>query len=510
MRTAHLSLAIAALALIAPLRAQMPDAPLRSVSDPGVVVTRQSIAPAGVQSVFTGRVQGVVFGASSSEVWVLNSGAVFHMDWSANKVLAKIDLKAAGGLQGIRYDAKSNSAIVTAVKARHSGLLRVSGVSAATVADNLGNNVIGSPGLAPTGLAVVPLTGDSKAVVIDTASGAVRQTLATGIAPFGAVVNAAGTVAYVSNWGGRLPKEGDLTAVTGYARDADKVVVDARGVASTGTVRRYDLATGKMIHEIATGLHPTSMVWDEAHGRLYVANGNEDSISVIDTESGKVLRTIALQPFAEKIAGIGPTALAISADGETLYAACGGINAIALVKTKTGALAGSIPTAWYPAGLAISPDGKYLAVSNLLGAGSGWRDEPKRHYVHAVRGSIAVIPIPDAAQLAGFTAAVAENNRMNVPARPAPRPPRSPPPAARPRSSSTSSSSSRKTAPTIRSWATCPRAMPIPRSSCSAPTSRPTSTSSRISSFSSIISTPPVVTRPTATNGSRKPTKPIT
>jgi hypothetical protein len=32
-----------------PVVAQMPDAPLRGVSDPGVVTTRQAITPAGVQ-----------------------------------------------------------------------------------------------------------------------------------------------------------------------------------------------------------------------------------------------------------------------------------------------------------------------------------------------------------------------------------------------------------------------------------------------------------------------------
>jgi hypothetical protein len=32
---------------------------------------------------------------------------------------------------------------------------------------------------------------------------------------------------------------------------------------------------------------------------------------------------------------------------------------------------------------------KALAISTLLGVGSGFRDDPKKRYVHAVRGSIA-------------------------------------------------------------------------------------------------------------------------
>jgi hypothetical protein len=135
---------------------------------------------------------------------------------------------------------------------------------------------------------------------------------------------------------------------------------------------------------------------------------------MIDTASDRLVRTIAIQPFAERVAGVAPTALAISSDGETLYVACGGINAVVVVHTKTGTLAGSIPTAWYPNGVALSPDGKYLAISTLLGVGSGSRDEPKRRYVHAVRGTVAVVDLPDAAQLASYSAAVAEDNRMSA------------------------------------------------------------------------------------------------
>ena len=45
--------------------AQTHEKPVRSVTDPGVVTTRQTITPAGVQTIFDGRVYGVAFGASS-------------------------------------------------------------------------------------------------------------------------------------------------------------------------------------------------------------------------------------------------------------------------------------------------------------------------------------------------------------------------------------------------------------------------------------------------------------
>jgi YVTN family beta-propeller protein len=395
------------------LLGQTPPSPTRSVTDPGVVTTRQNITPAGVQTIFNGRVQGVAFGADSAELWIANSGTVYRFDWRGNRVLARVAAGSSSGLQGIRYDSGAKRVIVSSVAERKVRVLSIAGETVTTIADGLGRNVAGSIAIAAKRpIAVLPLTGDDRIAILDLAEKNVRHTLDAGIAPFGAAVNAAGTIAYVTNWGGRRPAAGDLTAITGYAADAAHVVVDRRGIASTGTVTRVDLNAGRVTHAIPVGLHPTAMVWDEPRGRLYVANGNEDSVSVIDTESNRALRTIPLQPFRERAFGIAPTALAISADGARLFVACGGINAAAVIRTANGSLEGMIPTGWYPGGLALSPDGKYLAISTLLGAGSGWREEPRKRFVHAVRGSVSVVELPDAGQLASYTAAVAENNHL--------------------------------------------------------------------------------------------------
>src|SRR5581483_5690276 len=117
-------------------------------------------------------------------------------------------------------------------------------------------------------LAAVPLIAQDALAVLDLAGHRPAATVKTGIAPFGVALNREGTVAYVTNWGGRLPRHGDLTATTGVAKDADSVVVDARGIASTGTVTRIDLKTMAQAGTITVGLHPTAIVWDEPHRRV--------------------------------------------------------------------------------------------------------------------------------------------------------------------------------------------------------------------------------------------------
>jgi len=433
---------------------QTPQEPAPAVTDPGVVTTRQAITPAGIQSVFDGRVYGVTFGESLEEIWVLTSGLelrslpwilwslpssghkpisdsgwardvsrLIQLDWQRNHVLSSYVVEGDPGLQGIHYDSLTQKVLVAPTVRSPDGsrrvqLLAIDPESSQVLVDGLGHYISGSPAGARAvnssgrRFALIPLTYDNQLAIVDLERKQPVQKLATGIAPFGAVVDSASSFAFVTNWGGRIPVEGDMTLTAGTREESDKVVVDERGIASTGSVTRFDLATGKPTHTISVGLHPTAIVLDEGRGRVYVANGNEDTVSVIDVALGKVVQTISLQPFPQEVRGIAPTALAISRDGAELYVACGGINAVAIVQPGSGQIEGLIPTAWYPNDLALSPDGEFLAVSTLLGMGSGWLEKPQQRYVHSYRGSVSVIPIPDTAQLANYTTAVWENNRI--------------------------------------------------------------------------------------------------
>jgi hypothetical protein len=162
-----------------------------------------------------------------------------------------------------------------------------------------------------------------------------------------------------------------------------------------------------------------------------VSNNNSDSISVIDTVRNTLVQTISLQPFQTSIHGVAPTALALDTANRRLYVACGGINAVAAIRLDNGAIDGLIPTGWYPDHLALSRDGKSLAIASFLGVGSGTELSEStlkyfreglpelvpglnRRYVHSNRGSVQVVAIPDTAQLANYTTAVAENNHLHL------------------------------------------------------------------------------------------------
>ncbi len=423
---------------------QAPKAPVRAVTKPGVVTTRQSITPAGEQSIFSGRIYAVAFGNSNGTIYVaVNSGAICKLDWRNNRVLEVVQGAGHPGMQGMILDPVTQEPLLSASASVRTHqkmenviqLLRISGQDEKVIAGDLGTYAVGEVSAAVEKNAVgeryagVALTFNDALAVVDLASGKVKGTVKTGIAPFGVALNNKGTVAYVSNWGGRFPERHDQTAPTGTKPGADRVVVDQRGIASTGTVSRVDLRSMRVTNTIETGLHPTALYWDQLRARLYVTDSNSDTVSVIDTGTNQVAQTIPLRPFQGKAAGVAPNALAVSPDGTTLYVACGGINAIALIQTADGHLEGLIPTAWYPNDLRLSADGRYLLVSNLMGVGPGGTPEaiakmakreglrniqlgPTRRYVHSDRSSVEVIQVPDAAQLEGYTSAVAENNHL--------------------------------------------------------------------------------------------------
>ena len=442
---------------------QPPKKPVREVPDPGIIATDQRVSPAGVQSVFDGRVGGVKFGKVPGELWVAVPGAAYRLAWRDNRVVASSKFDGRPGVYGVALDPATGRALVStvgrlpadlAIKRTPGGppLPRAKsfiqlftyaadgpvprgnggGDSASVVSSSvaLGDYLAGATAVARSAnasghrVAVVALPANDALAVLDAENSALISTIRMGVLPVGAVVAQDGSVAYVTNLGGPKPANGDRAAQQCCDPRAERVRIDARGLAGHGTASRVDLVVGKVVRLIPVGLHPSGIAWDERTSRLYIANGNSDDVSVIDTRSDSVVATIAIAPFRLDRIGLAPTAVALSPDGATLFVALGGANAVAMYDVAAGRavrLRGLIPTGWYPTTLDVSADGKTLAVGTLLGVGSGTGRPAalEGRYVHAVRGSVNVIPVPSDAELAAYTTAVAQNNRLALRSGPA-------------------------------------------------------------------------------------------
>jgi len=228
---------------------------------------------------------------------------------------------------------------------------------------------------------------DDTLRIVDPTSRTVLDTVAVGHLPYGVALNQAGTRAFVSNWGGR-------------------------------TVSVISLATRRVVRTVTVGTHPCAIVTSPTRNEVYVANGDSDSVSVLDATSGAVLRTIDLRPYADAPIGGTPDGLAVSPDGSTLYVTNAGDDDVAVVRLATGAspdrVAGLIPTAWYPSGVAVDPTGTTLFAINMKGLGAGPHLDPTTYWPAFMSGTLSRIPVPNATQLAAYTAQVAANDHFGV------------------------------------------------------------------------------------------------
>ena len=445
--------------------AEPPAPPRRDISDPGVIASGQRVTPAGVQAVFEGRVGGVRFGTRPGELWVAVPRAVYRLAWRENRVVASAAFDGHPGVQGVAVDRVTGRAFVSTVgKLPAHGDRSSSGrpaqkEEAAAVAyltsyaqtaappgihepddsavvdiisPALGAFMAGGPAVAYSAnssghqLAIVPLPANDALAVVDARSGSLLKTIPLGVLPVASVISADGAAAYVTVLGGPKPFAGEQSATQCCAPRAERVRTSARGIARAGSVSRVDLISGRVTDVISVGLHPTGLAWDEVRARLFVANGNSDAISVIDTHTNSITATIELAPFQERKIGLAPTALAISQDGASLFVALGGVNAVAIYDVagtlpahSDGRLRGLLPTGWYPSSLDLSGDGSTLAAGTLFGVGSGTGSASgaggtRGRYVFAERGSVNVITIPTDAELAAFTMSVAQNNRLTL------------------------------------------------------------------------------------------------
>ena len=176
---------------------------------------------------------------------------------------------------------------------------------------------------------------------------------------------------------------------------------------------------GQMVEDFPAvgGSSPNSVVATDQY--VFVSNGNNDCVSVIDVKTSKVLKNIglSLDAILGNLRGIIPFGLALSPDAKRLFVAEAGINAVAVVDIPTLTVLGHIPTGWFPSKLKVSLDGKKLIVANAKGFGSGpnggknFQLGLKGSYIGSLmNGTVSVMDIPTDTELKAETEQVLANN----------------------------------------------------------------------------------------------------
>ncbi len=196
------------------------------------------------------------------------------------------------------------------------------------------------------------------------------------------------TVSLTGATAGRVNKKGvevidDFLAGLAVHPSSGDLYVCAEGKNEIWLVHPQDLLDGgaggdKVKATVRVGERPYTCVFGADKRHLYVSNWGGRSVSVIDTQTQQVVRTIAV--------GIRPNAMALSPDGR-LFVACAGDNTVHVIQTRTlvdkpretdqtappdesaleivsTALYPQSPEGSTPVGVAVSPDGKLLYAAN--------------------------------------------------------------------------------------------------------------------------------------------------
>jgi len=184
--------------------------------------------------------------------------------------------------------------------------------------------------------------------------------------------------------------------------------------------RRAIVKTGPLVGEAENGIdaysgsHPNAVA--AASDAIYVANGNNDSISIVDpqtfAETGRIGLSL-LHGQDRALKGVQPVGLALSADERFLYVAEAGVNAIGVIRLegKRGRVIGHIPAGWWPSSVRVSADGRTLYFANARGRGAGPNAVGEsRSPKFSVLGTVNIVPAPSGGQLDAFTERVLINN----------------------------------------------------------------------------------------------------
>ncbi|NBT08430.1 MAG: hypothetical protein EBS98_06485, partial [Chitinophagia bacterium] len=194
----------------------------------------------------------------------------------------------------------------------------------------------------------------------------------------------------------------------------------------------YNTLSQKITNSILTGTHPNDLILSKNGKTIYVANGEDNSVSVIDIKNKKVLETLNCALYPNAPAGSTTNGVALSADEKTLYIANADNNCLAVFDvTELGnsKSKGFIPVGWYPTSVKVV--GSKIYVTNGKGFSSfanplgpdpynknaqmavqkGLLKNTKEvQYIGGLmKGTLSIINTPSDKQLGLYSAAVYDN-----------------------------------------------------------------------------------------------------
>ena len=194
----------------------------------------------------------------------------------------------------------------------------------------------------------------------------------------------------------------------------------------------YNTLQQKVIDDIAVGDNPNDICLTKSGKYLFVANANDNSVSVIDIKQRKVLETLNAALYPDAPSGSTTNSVALSDDDETLYIANADNNCLAVYDVSEAGKSkskGFIPVGWYPTCVRVIGEKIFVAngkgftsMANPYGpnpygknSGLGFQkgDTSKTHEVQYIgglfKGTLSIFRTPTSSQLGEYSQLVYQN-----------------------------------------------------------------------------------------------------
>jgi YVTN family beta-propeller protein len=236
----------------------------------------------------------------------------------------------------------------------------------------------------------------SNVVVFDTKTRKIVTRIPVEVNPYELVFSQDGSTLFVSNWG-------------------------------SNSVSVIDTSANRVTSTIRVGSNPNDMKMS-ADGRLFVACSNDNTVYVIDTKRRRVIERLSTTLYPQAPEGSTPDALEIDPARKLLYVANADNNSLTVIRIANpehSEVLGFIPTGWYPSALALAGANHDLYIANskgesghsdIRGPGSPLPPGPEGNgsVKTLQKGSIELLSLNNVrARLAGYTKQVTANTPYN-------------------------------------------------------------------------------------------------